>query len=72
MSDYIINSFQVPNVLVDELMAIISPNALKCYLAIIKNKNVNPKSVSKYTKINLKEVEKAILELKEVRIIYNG
>lgn len=36
MSKYIPNAFQVPNGIVDEIMAEISGNALKCYLLIIR------------------------------------
>lgn len=36
MSKFISNSFQVPNAVVDELMADISGNELKCYLIIVR------------------------------------
>lgn len=36
MSNFIPNSFQVPNAVIDELMAHISANALKCYLLIVR------------------------------------
>lgn len=36
MSNFIPNSFQIPNSLIDELIAEISPNALKCYLVIVR------------------------------------
>jgi len=34
--DFEVNSFQVPNALVDNVMRDISPNALKCYLIIVR------------------------------------
>lgn len=36
MSHFIPNSFQVPNALVDEIIVSLSPNALKCYLIVIR------------------------------------
>lgn len=36
MSKFIANSFQIPNAVVDELMANMSPNALRCYLLITR------------------------------------
>lgn len=36
MSKFIANSFQIPNAVVDELMADMSPNALRCYLLITR------------------------------------
>ncbi|OTQ35223.1 replication protein [Gilliamella apis] len=36
MSQFIANSFQVPNAVVDELMAKMSANALRCYLLITR------------------------------------
>ena len=36
MNQFIANSFQVPNAVVDELMAQMSANALRCYLIIIR------------------------------------
>lgn len=36
MSNFISNSFQVPNAVIDELMCNISANALKCYLLIVR------------------------------------
>lgn len=36
MDNFIPNSFQVPNALVDEIIATLSPNALKCYLVVIR------------------------------------
>lgn len=37
MSRFIVNSFQIPNAIVDELMRHLSGNALKCYLLISRN-----------------------------------
>ncbi|EFU67489.1 replication protein [Aggregatibacter segnis] len=36
MSDFIVNSFQIPNAFVDELIADLSGNAVKCYLLIAR------------------------------------
>lgn len=36
MSNFIVNSFQIPNSLVDELMSNMSANALKCYMLITR------------------------------------
>ncbi|MBL4278822.1 replication protein [Vibrio fluvialis] len=36
MSNFISNAFQVPNAVIDELMANLSPNSLKCYLLIVR------------------------------------
>lgn len=36
MSNFIVNSFQVPNSLVDDLICSISGNELKCYLVIVR------------------------------------
>lgn len=36
MNDFIPNSFQVPNALVDEIIATLNPNSLKCYLIVIR------------------------------------
>jgi hypothetical protein len=33
---YIVNAFQIPNELVDRLLVELSPNALKCYLVIVR------------------------------------
>lgn len=33
---YIVNAFQIPNDLVDQLLLKLSPNALKCYLVIVR------------------------------------
>lgn len=33
---YIVNAFQIPNELVDRLLIELSPNALKCYLVIVR------------------------------------
>lgn len=36
MSNFISNAFQVPNAVIDDLMANLSPNSLKCYLLIVR------------------------------------
>lgn len=78
MSKYIPNSFQVPNALVDELMANLSGNALKCYLQVVRqtigwNKEVDYIPASQFH--NLTGIRKAdtltlaIKELEELGLI---
>lgn len=68
MSHFIINSFQIPNSLVDELMAKMSANALRCYLLITRKtigwgKNSDKISITQF--INY-------LGLKDKRTVYNA
>lgn len=68
MSNFIMNSFQIPNSLVDELMAKMSANALRCYLLIIR------KTIGwgKYSdKISITQFLK-YLGLKDKRTVYNA
>lgn len=53
MSNFIVNSFQVPNILVDELMSELSGIELKCYLFVIRktkgwNKEFDAISLSQF------------------------
>lgn len=76
--NYIVNSFQVPNFLIDELMPKMSPNALKCYLLIVRKtigwaKEYDAISASQFCKFTgIKKdntVFKALKELKEMELI---
>ncbi|MBD3843638.1 MAG: replication protein, partial [Campylobacterales bacterium] len=76
--NYIVNSFQVPNFLVDELMPKMSPNALKCYLLIVRKtigwaKEYDAISASQFCKFTgIKKdntVYKALRELEEMELI---
>lgn len=76
--NYIVNSFQVPNFLIDELMPKMSPNALKCYLLIVRKtigwgKEYDAISASQFCKFTgIKKdntVFKAIKELEEMELI---
>lgn len=76
--NYIVNSFQVPNFLIDELMQKMSPNALKCYLLIVRKtigwaKEYDAISASQFCKFTgIKKdntVFKALKELEEMELI---
>lgn len=76
--NYIVNSFQVPNFLIDELMPKMSPNALKCYLLIVRKtigwaKEYDAISASQFCKFTgIKKdntVFKALKELEEMELI---
>ncbi|WP_331775003.1 replication protein [Sulfurospirillum sp. 1612] len=76
--NYIVNSFQVPNFLVDELMPKMSPNALKCYLLIVRKtigwaKEYDAISASQFCKFTgIKKdntVFKALKELEEMELL---
>jgi len=76
--NYIVNSFQVPNFLIDELMPKMSPNALKCYLLIVRKtigwgKEFDAISASqfcKYTGIKKDNtVFRALRELEQMELI---
>jgi len=78
MGAFIPNSFQVPNVLIDELMCSINPNALKCYLIIIRKTTgwhkewdkISTTQLQKFTGIKKKEtIYKAIAELEKLNLI---
>ena len=77
-TSFIPNSFQIPNALVDELMQTISPNALKCYLIIVRktvgwNKEwdkISTTQLMKLSGIKRKEtVYKAIQELEVLEVV---
>lgn len=68
MNIFIINSFQIPNILVDELMANMSANALRCYL-LITRKTIG---WGKYSdKISINQFI-SYLGLKDKRTIYKA
>lgn len=78
MSNFIPNSFQIPNALIDDLIADISPNALKCYLVIARktvgwNKEwdlISTTQLMEITGIKKKQtVYAAISELEDLRLI---
>ena len=78
MSNFIPNSFQIPNALIDDLIADISPNALKCYLVIVRktvgwNKEwdlISTTQLMEITGIKKKQtVYAAISELEDLRLI---
>ena len=72
MNKYIPNSFQVPNALVDELMANMSGNALKCYLQIVRqtigwNKEVDYIPASQFhTLTSIKKADTLTAAIKEL------
>ena len=56
MSDFIVNSFQLPNSVVDELLADLTGAELKCYLLVVRktkgwNKEEDAISVSQFMKV---------------------
>lgn len=78
MSKFLPNSFQIPNALIDELIADISPNALKCYLVIVRKTVgwskewdfIPTTQLMEFTGIKKKQtVYSAIAELEELRLI---
>ena len=86
MSEFIVNAFQVPNAVHDEVMPILSDTALRCYLTIIRQtigwqKEKDKISISQFVKKTNRcrpSVIKAINELEELELItktlinYNG
>lgn len=84
MSNFIPNSFQVPNALIDDVMANLGDNALRCYLAIVRktrgwNKESDLISLAQLMTLTGKSknsVLKGITELEEkgfiTREILNG
>lgn len=72
MSKHIPNSFQVPNALVDELMAKMSGNALKCYLQIVRqtigwNKEVDYIPASQFHALTgIRKADTLTLAIKEL------
>lgn len=78
MSKFLPNSFQIPNALIDELIADISPNALKCYLVIVRKTVgwskewdfIPTTQLMEFTGIKKKQtVYSAIAELEELGLI---
>jgi len=75
---YIVNAFQIPNELVDRLLIELSPNALKCYLVIVRKtigwgKVFDAISASQFMKLTgIKKqdtVWNAIRELKDLELV---
>ena len=78
MSKFIANSFQIPNAVVDELMANMSPNALRCYLLITRKttgwgKESDRISASQFMQVlgikDKRTVYSALSELAELNLI---
>lgn len=79
MSHFISNAFQVPNAVIDELMANLSPNALKCYLLIVRqttgwgkmSDRISESQFMDKTGIkNVKTVRTALVELVDLGLIH--
>lgn len=68
MSQFIANSFQVPNAVVDELMAKMSANALRCYLLITRKTTGWGKSSDKISASQFMDY----LGIKDKRTIYTA
>jgi phage replication O-like protein O len=78
MSNFIPNSFQVPNALVDEVIATLNPNALKCYLVVVRKTvgwqkewdKISTTQLMKLTGIKKKDtVYNAMKELENLNLI---
>lgn len=78
MSKFIVNSFQLPNAFVDEMLCKLSGNACKIYLLIVRKTRgwhkeadkISYSQIQKYTGINHRAtVSKAIDELLEIGLI---
>lgn len=78
MAGYIVNAFQIPNDLVDRLLLELSPNALKCYLVIVRKtigwgKEFDAISASQFLALTgirkTDTIWAAIRELKELGLI---
>lgn len=76
--NYIVNSFQVPNFLVDDLMRTISSNAMRCYLLVIRKTigwgkefdSISAKQFMDFTGIkDKKTIFKALKELEEMNLV---
>ncbi len=79
MSNFISNAFQVPNAVIDELMANLSPNALKCYLLIVRQTTGWGKTSDRISESqfmdktgikNVKTVRSALVELVDLGLIH--
>ncbi len=75
---YLVNAFQIPNDLVDRLLLELSPNALKCYLVIVRKtigwgKEIDAISASQFAKLTgirkSDTIWAAIKELKQLNLI---
>ena len=56
MSDFIVNSFQLPNSVVDELLADLTGAELKCYLLVVRktkgwNKEIDSISIGQFMEV---------------------
>lgn len=78
MSNFISNAFQVPNAVIDDLMANLSPNALKCYLLIVRKTTGWGKTSDRISESqfmdktgikNVKTVRTAMVELSDLGLI---
>lgn len=78
MSNFISNAFQVPNAVIDDLMANLSPNALKCYLLIVRKTTGWGKASDRISESqfmdktgikNVKTVRTAMVELSDLGLI---
>lgn len=78
MSNFISNAFQVPNAVIDDLMANLSPNALKCYLLIVRKTTGWGKTSDRISESqfmdktgikNVKTVRTALLDLVNLGLI---
>lgn len=79
MSNFISNAFQVPNAVIDDLMANLSPNALKCYLLIVRKTTGWGKTSDRISESqfmdktgikNVKTVRTALLDLVNLGLIF--
>lgn len=78
MEEYIPNSFQVPNIIIDEVMAKVSSNAFKCYMLIVRKTTgwkkewdkISTTQLMKFSGIKRKEtIYKSIKELEDLNLI---
>lgn len=72
---FLVNSFQIPNDLVDKLLSQMSPNALKCYLVIVRStlgwgKEFDAISASKFMKkTGIKKSDTVWVALGELKVL---
>lgn len=72
---FLVNSFQIPNDLVDKLLSQMSPNALKCYLVIVRStlgwgKEFDAISASKFMeKTGIKKSDTVWVALGELKML---
>lgn len=73
--NFLVNSFQIPNDLVDKLLPQMSPNALKCYLVIVRStlgwgKEFDAISASKFMeKTGIKKSDTVWIALGELKVL---